>query len=329
LNMCIRALDYCPPVDLKFGDYLRAIITADADLVADDARDYRLAFIDAFRKRGIYPEGVRMLSVDSLRFLQLNIGYYLDETNHIHDSGGGLLRFDAVTLSTETVELLGIINTFLREYADKIKYHNDRQKIYELTKEYIKGNYKENGKTLMGLHQRINVKFSNSEDFAKITGLAFLMQYGTVGVSRSTRYEGPSFQVQNLRLVSRVGPDGNQVNQVVFSIVQRSGVVYENGRFARTYNVREPVPAGGFEFRGACTLIFDLDKLTLKYAISKPLLDLSALENGNIPFLNMQRLDAQYKFQNDLQDTGQNEYCLYFGEGNNSMTEPFAFLHQH
>jgi len=29
LNMCIRALDYCPPVALTFGDYLRALITAD------------------------------------------------------------------------------------------------------------------------------------------------------------------------------------------------------------------------------------------------------------------------------------------------------------
>ncbi|RYD82945.1 MAG: peptidase S8, partial [Verrucomicrobiaceae bacterium] len=27
LTMCIRALDYCPPVDLTFGDYLRALIT--------------------------------------------------------------------------------------------------------------------------------------------------------------------------------------------------------------------------------------------------------------------------------------------------------------
>ena len=29
--MCIRALDYCPPVDITFGEYLRAIITADLD----------------------------------------------------------------------------------------------------------------------------------------------------------------------------------------------------------------------------------------------------------------------------------------------------------
>ncbi|HYK22867.1 MAG TPA: S8 family serine peptidase, partial [Pyrinomonadaceae bacterium] len=30
LNMCIRALDYLPPVDVTFGEYLRGIITADA-----------------------------------------------------------------------------------------------------------------------------------------------------------------------------------------------------------------------------------------------------------------------------------------------------------
>jgi subtilisin family serine protease len=66
LNMCIRALDYCPPVNLEFGDYLRAIITADRDLVRDDNRGYRVAFIDAFRERGIFPYDVRRLAEDSL-----------------------------------------------------------------------------------------------------------------------------------------------------------------------------------------------------------------------------------------------------------------------
>jgi hypothetical protein len=66
LNMCIRALDYCPPVDLTFGDYLRAIITADHDLVPDDDRGYRVAFISAFRDRGIFPLHVAHLAEDSL-----------------------------------------------------------------------------------------------------------------------------------------------------------------------------------------------------------------------------------------------------------------------
>jgi hypothetical protein len=65
LSICIRALDYAPPVDLTFGDFLRAMITADSDLVPDDPRGYRVALIAAFRDRGIYPSGVPNLSVES------------------------------------------------------------------------------------------------------------------------------------------------------------------------------------------------------------------------------------------------------------------------
>lgn len=49
LTICIRALDYCPPVDITLGEYLRAIITSDKDLVPDDPWAYREAFVDAFR----------------------------------------------------------------------------------------------------------------------------------------------------------------------------------------------------------------------------------------------------------------------------------------
>ncbi len=66
LNICIRALDYVPPVDITFGDFLRALITADYDLVPNDGRNYRAAFIEAFRRRGIYPAGVRSLSEENL-----------------------------------------------------------------------------------------------------------------------------------------------------------------------------------------------------------------------------------------------------------------------
>lgn len=66
LEMCVRALDYCPPVDLTFGDYLRAIVTADFDFDPVDAEHRRVAFAEAFRQRGIVPEDVRTLSVDGL-----------------------------------------------------------------------------------------------------------------------------------------------------------------------------------------------------------------------------------------------------------------------
>lgn len=66
LNICIRALDYCPPVDIVFGEYLRALVTADTDLVPNDKLGYRIAFIEAFRSRGIYPNDVKHLSPGSL-----------------------------------------------------------------------------------------------------------------------------------------------------------------------------------------------------------------------------------------------------------------------
>jgi len=66
LNICIRALDYCPPVDILFGDFLRAMITADSDLIPNDEHGYRAALIEAFRRRGIVPEWVTSYSEESL-----------------------------------------------------------------------------------------------------------------------------------------------------------------------------------------------------------------------------------------------------------------------
>ena len=68
LNMCIRAIDYCPPVDIQFGEFLRAIVTADSDLVPEDPWGYRTEFITAFRLRGIVPENVSSYSEDALRW---------------------------------------------------------------------------------------------------------------------------------------------------------------------------------------------------------------------------------------------------------------------
>jgi hypothetical protein len=79
LNMCIRALDYSPPVDMTFGDYVRALITADRDLVPDDDLGYRVAFLQAFRRRGIYPEFVRNLSTESVCWDSPELDINIDE----------------------------------------------------------------------------------------------------------------------------------------------------------------------------------------------------------------------------------------------------------
>ena len=66
LNIIVRAVDYCPPVDLTFGEYLRAMITADFDLVPEDPWGYREALVQAFRRYRVTVDDVPDLSEDSL-----------------------------------------------------------------------------------------------------------------------------------------------------------------------------------------------------------------------------------------------------------------------
>jgi hypothetical protein len=66
LALCIRAIDYCPPVDITFGEYLRAMITADRELVEDDKHKFRAELIAAFARRKIFPSDVTDISEDAL-----------------------------------------------------------------------------------------------------------------------------------------------------------------------------------------------------------------------------------------------------------------------
>ena len=68
LNICIRAIDYCPPADMELGEYLRAIITADGDLESSDKWGFREALMRSFRRRQIFPDHVRFMTEDAVRW---------------------------------------------------------------------------------------------------------------------------------------------------------------------------------------------------------------------------------------------------------------------
>ena len=53
LTMCIRAIDYLPPVDLSFDDFATALLAADEEMVPDDRHGYRDTLRDAFHRYGI------------------------------------------------------------------------------------------------------------------------------------------------------------------------------------------------------------------------------------------------------------------------------------
>jgi hypothetical protein len=56
LTMAIRAIDYAPPTDINFPDYLSALLTVDREVVPDDTKyDYRGALVKRFADYDIMP----------------------------------------------------------------------------------------------------------------------------------------------------------------------------------------------------------------------------------------------------------------------------------
>ena len=68
LDICIRAIDYCPPADMELGEYLRAIITADGDIERSDKWGFREALMRSFRRRRIFPQHVQFMTEDAVRW---------------------------------------------------------------------------------------------------------------------------------------------------------------------------------------------------------------------------------------------------------------------
>ncbi len=347
LKMCIRAIDYCPPVDITFGDYLRAIITADTDLVADDNRDYRLVFIDAFRRRGIYPTGIKSLSVESLRYVETengNLGpLFKIIASFLREFSSEIIYADAVESHTKPKKkIIKKQSNQSKEYYKSLEEENEeeghdtRKEIFEITRDYIVGRFDHpTKKELYGLHRRFFGKFMGSDEFQKITGLVFNMNWKDYGINTSNSYgsEGPSFWVHGLKLASRVGPGSNKSNQIILSLTQNAGIRIitdkDGNKSIETFvpGEAQKLKKNEFIMTGGVTLIFDLDTLKLKYAISKPLLDINSLKAGQMPRINEKKVWQLHDYYN----TGfAGTYNAHFSVGKqNSTFEPFSFLHNH
>lgn len=306
LTMCVRALDYCPPVDINYGDYLRALITADKELVPNDDHHYRIAFINAFRKRGIFPEGVPNLSVDTLCY------------NALDDEGAKAGFSDSIV-------------EFLRTFKDRLAYKTKREEIFNETQSFISGD-----KDTPGFHSYLFTKAGvarNAHNFENCTGLVISSQYKDFGIRTSKNYNKkniPSIAISSLRLLNKMGPDGAQQNHIVMTLVQSCKVaVTENETGEKIfkkfrYGNKTDMEGDQLTFRGGCTLIFDLDELKLRHAIRKPIFDPCAPGNRRKLQYNTKRLNMQYKCMlGDLV-----EKIGFAPPNSNNAQEPFAFLHQ-
>lgn len=113
LSICIRAIDYCPPVAVTFSDYLRAVITADYDLVPNDPYGYRESLVDAFIKRDIPIDGVETVSETALLWEKIN--------DEVDESMLSIIRkqayeLDALTTSQNKYEERALrVDAYLRQ----------------------------------------------------------------------------------------------------------------------------------------------------------------------------------------------------------------------
>lgn len=126
LSICIRALDYLPPIDVTFGEYLRALITADRDLVPNDSMGYRVAFAEAFRSWGIHPEGVSSFAPDSLSWEApegeaRDILFPIDEIDKLNRTlSAWRMNGDRKSLHVTTVSAKAAFNLYLRRLDCKM-----------------------------------------------------------------------------------------------------------------------------------------------------------------------------------------------------------------
>lgn len=200
LNMCIRALDYCPPVDLTFGEYLRALITADMDLMPEDAHNYRVAFIEAFRRRGIYPEKIRVLSEDSLRWSRPE---------------------EDPELPTEDImRILSPLFEELRGSVDALRHQKGRAAIWNKACDIRRA-----------VHNTIRRYVDKAAAMQRLTGLALRGFTPTLGVKLAPD-GSPKFEVHAFREARRQREDGRVLNQAFVTLLQRRRVEFEGGKLS-------------------------------------------------------------------------------------------------
>lgn len=226
LNICLRALDYCPPVDLTFGEYLRALITADFDMVPDDRTGFRVAFVESFRKWGIYPNDVRSLSVESLLW---NTTY----------AGNDKLS------TVEGQKLLGRLREFHQAWSAISPQQSSvtpalayRQKVFELSR-----------KQAAALHEELWQLFRQHPSLAGEVGLDPHIT-APRGKKREKRM---IFEVHSVRFAERQRPDSSMVRHVIVTLTQKREVRLENGgsfdfRGGSTIIVDLDAPAGQMRY---------------------------------------------------------------------------------
>ena len=239
LQMCIRAIDYCPPVGLTFGDYLRGIVTADKELNPEDPYGYRLAFVESFQKWGIHPAGMRSIIPEALLWPTL------DEAA---DEAG-------VRLDRTDIEALFLRPQSGKDPEQRAALRGSQQELRLTGTRYDAWvGAERNAAILWGWLMR-----GAGRKLAPVIGLVLNKDKPQPTVVCSRTAGDVATEVHSVRTAVRRGPRGASVSDLVVEITQRRHGYFDAGE-QKSKDRGGPLARDArhdFTYRAGCTLLID------------------------------------------------------------------------
>ncbi|MEM1119645.1 MAG: hypothetical protein AAGJ18_04310 [Bacteroidota bacterium] len=311
LQMCIRAIDYCPPVDITFGDFLRSVLTADLEYMPEDKSNYRLVFLQSFREWGIYPKSVITIGLDTL--------VWPDGLNVMNDLKGLSESYPNVYASLKPENM----------YTQMALQSNIKQEFFS---EGLAGEaswmFEEDRFELWRALRKLKKKFhswltnnQHKEHLAQVFGLVLSDLEAKPTVFRD-RNGYPTVEVHSVRPTMRKSVYGGIRTDYVVEITQRRRGFYDpDEQKERDQPGAEQPDSGDFRYRAGCTLIIDQATQAIRRIIRT---DGDINKDERLERIRAYLLGDPSKHNNAF-DAGMAE-SLRGGESAH-RDEPFALLH--
>jgi len=213
---------------VTFGDYLRALITADLDIAPEDENGYRVALIEAFRARGIFPDRVNTLSIESLRWNEPELTQKA--------------TFDWLAREIKN-DIRELVDTVRRE---ELYAHSMTAQQHALLNDE-RGEFGPAEWELF-LNKLGMTSCAVKELFRRDSSKVRFLKDG-----RADDTFTPRIEVHTIRPAFRAGREGRQIEQVLITLTQRV-----------TVDIGEDGVQKTMWFRGGCSLILSLGSLNEK-----------------------------------------------------------------
>ncbi|HET7232037.1 MAG TPA: hypothetical protein VFJ16_18670 [Longimicrobium sp.] len=240
LQMCIRAIDYCPPVDITFGGFLRAVVTADADYAPDDPAGFRIVFIQSFREWGIYPRGVTSMGLDAL----------------VWPRGAELLEDLAAAGAPPEADLRAGLRQLAGRTVQRWNLENDR---YGVWKDLNRG------RAALRAWLRASER---GRHYARLFGL--VMDVGDAPPTVFRARGEPAVEVHAARPALRRTLGGGVRTDLVIEVTQRRRGYFDPGLQRRADAGGAPPPPHDFVYRAGCTVLVDPVTAEVRRVIRTP-----------------------------------------------------------